>query len=512
MSNQGVFGLVLAILLGLTALTGACGSGSSDDDSGDADDDQAGDDDDAADDDAADDDDDDNDDAFTCNTENSSSTIGLLFCRPGAYEGYTLFAPTMSKTVYLIDMFGQVVNTWLGDHLPGQVVYLLEDGRLLRTGNVINFSFTGGGQGGNITLQQWDGTVDWSYQRSTDDYCLHHDVKMLPNGDILAIQWEKKSTSEAVAAGRNPNTLMQGHLWVDAILEIQPVGATDGEIVWEWHAWDHLIQDFDASKANYGAVAEHPELIDLNCFSGPQADWLHTNSVDYNEQFDQIMISVHEFSEIWVIDHSTTTAEAAGHTGGARGRGGDLLYRWGNPAAYRAGDAADRFFYYQHDGQWIADGLPGAGDMMVFNNGNDRPEGQYSTVDEWAPPVSVSGDYSAPAPAYGPDKEVWTYKAETPSAFFSHNISGAQRLANGNTLVCSGDKGTMFETTDAGELVWEYINPVTQNGVMDQGDPIPPGVGGDGNMTFRAYRYPPDYPGFDGKDLTPGECLVEPCE
>jgi hypothetical protein len=520
MTTRVAFGLWLAFLMAITVFLTGCGDDDDDAAGGDADDDADDDtaDDDAADDDADDDatdddadDDDNDDDDFTCDSDNEDSTVGLLYCQTGAFEGYTLLAPTMVTTVYLIDMFGRVVNEWDGDYLPGQVVYLLESGQLLRTGNTLNLNFTSGGQGGMVILQEWDGAVTWSYRYSTNDHCSHHDVKMLPSGNVLLIAWEKKTQAEAIQAGRNPSHLAQNALWPDSIIEVEPVGDDGGNIVWEWHAWDHLIQDYDAAKDNYGVVDDHPELIDINYVSTGQADFMHTNSVDYNEEFDQILVSVHEYNEVWVIDHSTTTAEAAGHTGGDRGQGGDLLYRWGNPATY-GGTSADRFFYYQHDGQWIESGLPGAGNMMVFNNGAQRPSGQYSTVDEWVPAVDAGGDYAAPSPFYGPDDLTWSYQADTPTDFFSHNISGAQRLANGNTLICSGDRGTLFEVNAEGETLWMYINPVTEHGILEQGDPLPPGVGGAGNMMFRAYRYAPDYAGLAGQDLTPGECLVEPCE
>ena len=97
---------------------------------------------------------------------------------------------------------------------------------------------------------------------------------------------------------------------------------------------------------------------------------MHTNSVAYNPELDQIMLSIHEFSEVWIIDHGTTTAEAASHSGGRRGKGGDLLYRWGNPRAYRTGSNVDQRLFAQHCAHWIPAGLPGAGHMLVFNNGN----------------------------------------------------------------------------------------------------------------------------------------------
>ena len=102
----------------------------------------------------------------------------------------------------------------------------------------------------------------------------------------------------------------------------------------------------DKSKANYGDVAAHPgahrhQLQRRRGISAPIPDWTHFNAVDYNADLDQIVVSLRNFSEIWIIDHSTTTKEAAGREpAGESGKGGDLLYRWGNPRVYRAGTAA----------------------------------------------------------------------------------------------------------------------------------------------------------------------------
>ena len=143
-------------------------------------------------------------------------------------------------------------------------------------------------------------------------------------------------------------------------------------MVWRWRVWDHLIQDYDATKANYGNVAANPRLIDADgTESRIPAFWNHMNSIDYNAALDQIMLSVRGNSEVWIIDHSTTTAEAAAHTGGKSGKGGDLLYRWGNPKAYGAGTQSDQELYQQHDAEWVSTGYPGAGNITVFNNGWD---------------------------------------------------------------------------------------------------------------------------------------------
>src|SRR5262249_12700676 len=157
--------------------------------------------------------------------------------------------------------------------------------------------------------------------------------------------------------------------------------------------------------------------------------------VAYNAELDQVMMSVYEFSEIWVIDHSTTTAEASGHKGGRSGRGGDLLYRWGNPRAYRAGAVKDQRLFGQHDSHWIAKGLPGEGHVLVFNNGMRRTGGAYSSVEEIVLPVAANGRYEyTPGKAFGPERPVWTYAAPKRTDFYAPFISGAARLPNGNTL------------------------------------------------------------------------------
>jgi len=275
------------------------------------------------------------------------------------------------------------------------------------------------------------------------------------------IAWETYTRTEAINAGRNPNNFIGDIFMPDHVIEVKPTGPTSGDIVWEWHVWDHLIQDYDSSKVNYGIVANHPELIDINYGNILViSDWLHTNSIDYNEKFDQILISVHNFNEIWVIDHSTTTVEAAGHTGGNSGKGGDLLYRWGNPEAYRAGTPNDRKFFYQHDASWITSEYPGEGNILVFNNGVHGPQTGYSSVEEIAPPVNNTGGYSLePGSQYGPENLTWSYTGSPPTSFYSAFFSGAQRLKDGNTLICDGMAGRFFEVTTDGTTVWQYTNP-----------------------------------------------------
>jgi hypothetical protein len=293
------------------------------------------------------------------------------------------------------------------------------------------------------------------------------------------------------------------------LIEFRQNGAAGYDIVWEWHLWDHLIQDRDPSKNNFGVVKEHPELNDVASSTGSRvpAFWNHANSIDYNAKFDQLCISIRGNSEFWIIDHSTTTAEAASHSGGRYGKGGDILYRWGNPQAYDRGTAAHRILYQQHDAQWIPDGCPGAG-HIIFNNGIDRPGTKFSSIEEMVLPCDTNGVFpvlEAHVP-WTPATSSWTYTAPNPADFYSPEISGVQRLPNGNTLVCEGLKGHLFEVTSEKQIVWRYISPLVDKDTLSQGDDPASDIdprGHQNNAVFKVHRYAPTYAGLVGKDLTP---------
>jgi len=387
----------------------------------------------------------------TCCTNVSSTTIASSQ-EQGAriINGQILFAPFYTTTTYLIDRNGTVNHTWPSAYKPDAEAYWLGNGTILRP--IIS-------GGGGVQKILWDGTIAWDFRYNVGGCTCHHDIKYLPNGNVLLIVWETKTKNQAIQAGRNPNTIQGNTFTPDKLIEVKPTGPTSGEIVWEWHVWDHLIQDYDASKDNYDVVEDHPELIDINYGEAFVGDWLHTNAVDYNSTFDQILIDIHNFNEVWVIDHSTTTEEAASHTGGHYGHGGDLLYRWGNPEAYGRGTSSDQKLFFQHDATWIPSGLPGGGHILVFDNGNNRPGGTYSTVDEFAPPIDANGDYYLePGAAYGPEDYTWNYIATPPTSFYSTVFGGALRLKDGNTLICGGTTGKFFEVTPENTIVWQWIN------------------------------------------------------
>jgi PKD repeat protein len=454
------------------------------------------------------------------NASVSSRTVGLMKNTSKAFDGYTLFAPKQNKMTYLINNEGRVVNKWTSVYSPGQSVYLLENGHLLHTCMMQGGSIgTGGGEGGRVEEFDWDGNLIWYYNLNSDTQRQHHDVKMLPNGNIVMLVVEKRTYAEAVAAGFDmskfqPDVATYQMVLPDSVIEIKPdyTKGSGGTVVWEWHIWDHLIQDFDPTKANYGVVANHPELMDC---TGGAMFWNHANSIDYNPEFDQIAISVRGQSEVWIIDHSTTTSEAAAHTGGKRGKGGDLLYRWGNPSNYGVSAArATQKYFQQHDTEWVKSDCPGAGNITCFDNGLGRSSANASSVEEFTPPVDADGNYTSVAQgsAYLPVDYTWTYWGDTANPMYSQNISGAQRLPNGNTIICSGGTGDLREVTYSGEIAWKYINPVQATGLIIQGsaptvDPTHPTE--TMNSVFRVYKYPVDYPAFSGKTLPPGDYIVQ---
>ncbi len=366
-------------------------------------------------------------------------------------SGYVLVAPQESTYTYLIDSSGNVVHAWKSAYSAGLAATLTEDGHLYRAGKGQNDHMIHG-SGGVIEEYDWDGNLVWQYYYSDSQDFQHHDFTVLPNGDVLFIAAEVIPASEAIALGRNPLELRDGVLLADKLVEVRPQGLHGAETVWQWRAIDHVIQDEDPAKANYGTVAAHPERIDFN-YQGRAIfpdGWTHINSVDYNPDTDQVLVSVRNYNEIWIINHDATTAEAAGAAG-------DLLYRWGNPQAYGAGSASDQQLFGQHDAKWIRDGLPGAGDILIFDNGVDRPQGAYSRAVEIAVPTPAPGRYALTANGgYGPAAPTWTYVSPVPATLYSDKMGGAQRLPDGDTLLTVGETGQLLEVTPGGQTNWSY--------------------------------------------------------
>jgi hypothetical protein len=491
--------------------------------------------------------------------------------------GYTLFAPLHSGTTWLIDADGRAVHSWQREEGPGNSVYLTDEGHLLRAEKLKEGSrMTAGGEGGRLVELTWDGEVVWEYELCNDDQRLHHDFEPLPNGNLLAIAWTWQSRRAAALAGRDPEAVGAEGFWPDSVLELKPVGADGVEVVWEWHAFDHLVQDLTRERAGYGAVADHPRRINVNIgtaaarqpeteeqrkerqaleerlralgYGGAappdddpdagrrrgRADWMHSNAISYDPELDLIALSLRNFSEVWVIDHSTTTEQARGSEGGRQGVGGDLVWRWGNPEQHHHGRAEERQLFGQHDVRWTRhEGRPA---LSIFNNGEGRPEARYSSVLLLEFPVDEDG--VVPAPVDGlflPERPARVWSAAERESLYSGHISGVQHLPHGGFLVCDGEGGRFLEVAADGEVVWEFVSPVGRTdeesgpggeappprGPRPDGPPPgggPPGRGGRGgrgggprnaNAIFRASRLSPEHPGLEGRTLTPRPLPVE---
>ena len=388
--------------------------------------------------------------------------------------GVTLIDPGARKPFYLINNDKEVIGEFSGEYYS--FMQLLPNGNILGSSNMFSSVFEhGGGHSGCIEEYRPDGSLVYRLALATDDYIHHHDLEKLPNGNILAVIWERVSADVAIAHGRNPEHVPEDTgLWFDGIVEVNPQTA---EIVWEWSLKHHLIQDFDPNMANYGVVEDNPGKLDINAIRFNQeghaeTDWTHVNAMDYNPELDQIIFSANHLHEVYVIDHSTTPYESNGDAG-------DFLYRWGNNKNFKRGDDDSMQLFAQHDVHWIEDGLPGAGNIMIFNNGYPANR-MHTTVVELAPPMNADGSYNlGDNGTYGPAEPAWEYVPKEGEEFFSWFISGAQRLANGNTLVNHGANGRIREVTTEGDIVWEYQ--------YDDGADGP-------HMLFRAYRYAEDHP------------------
>jgi len=372
------------------------------------------------------------------------------------FDGYALYNPQNNGTAYLIDGDGEIAHTWSSNRSCNYTVQIKDNGNIVRGTVYSNNTLTGAAIGGLIEELDADGNVVWEYIHSTADYCQHHDITLIGD-NVLITAWNVKSTSELQQAGASSYS---SEKWPTSLVEIAQDG-TGGEIVWEWHIWDHMIQDYDSGKDNYGVISDHPELIDVNMITpqgppkessgekppGGGGDWFHVNGVDYNATLDQIAFSSRFASEIYIIDHSTTTAEAASHSGGNSGMGGDILYRWGNPANYGM-SGTQMIPAAVHDVRWIKEGRPNAGFLQVFNNEGSNGN---STVDAIETPLN------------GYNYDITSGQAFTPSSYsWRHDCldnadgqSASDRMSNGNTFV-NLSQDYMYEVDSEGNVVWMY--------------------------------------------------------
>ena len=439
---------------------------------------------------------------------NAQNTVGLIsYDFSQTYNGYNLIFPHNQPNVYLLNSCGEIAHTWTDEanFRPGNTGYILDNGNLVKTkrdASVQDDAIWAGGGGETVEIRTWDNELLWTFTINDSLRRLHHDIEPMPNGNILMIVWESKTREEAIAAGRNPDLIPDDEVWPDYIIEVEPIGFDSFNIVWEWHVWDHLVQDFDDTKANFGVVADSPGKVNINWTSNEgQADWLHSNAIDYNRFDDQIILCTPFLSEIWIIDHNTTTEEA-------RGPKGDLMFRWGNNQVFDQGTAEDKQLFNPHDAHWIDDFVsgshPDAGKLAVYNN---QAGENYSAVNILAPFFDMYTGYAKLGDIYAPADFDWTFVHPDTPLTHSTGLSSVQILPNGNTLICAGRTGYAYELNESDEVIWEYRTPLQGGAPVAQGTELAT----NDNLTFRMNRYPEDYSAFDGRDLSPkGYIELEP--
>lgn len=376
-----------------------------------------------------------------------------IFDRTLINDGYLMVNDAGNKRAYLMNYDLDILFEWNLSFGIGNDVTLLPDGNILALLRDDNASINFGGYGGIIHILDKNSNILWEFNHSTENYNLHHDIEMLPNGNIIGIVWEKIPEAEA----KNNGVLINGtDVFPEAIIEIDP---KTNEIVWEWRSWDHIIQDAFPEKDKFGIIAEHPELIDVNYVEEANGDIMHANGLSYDATKDLIFLSVNFFNEVWVIDHSTSTQEARSSSGGKFNKGGDLVYRFGNPEAYQNPQGSKMF-----DRNHFPNLLDGddTGAMLIFNN---NITARHSIVYE----LELPETYDLRANQQNELKILWSF---TSPDLFAPKVSGAVRLPNGNTLITEGDHGG-WEVTENGDVVWKFM--------------------GDG-FYWRIYHYPENSP------------------
>jgi hypothetical protein len=368
------------------------------------------------------------------------------------YNGYTLYCSLAGDgTVNLIDMKGTVVHSWKMPYQPGMYGELLPDGTLLYAGRS-QMGYGGekyhmSGKGGVIIESDWNGkTLNKIFVPNH-----HHDQAKLPNGNYLMILWENLSKAKRTQVrGGVPGTeFPDGSIFEEIIAEVDRSGKT----VWSWKASDHLKLE------DYPVCAENDRL-----------EWLHANSVEYLPAdnpitgTESVMVSLRHPSACIIFEKAT---------GNVQWRyGGCMEGEWGRLGA-------------QHDFQMITKGLPGAGNVLIFDNGMNLPSVEASGL-YWGMAHSrvleIAPKSKKVVWVYEHTERDWKFPIQPMWKFNSPYIAGCQRLPNGNTLICEGGTGRIFEVTEKKEIVWEFINP-------------------DKKAVFRAYRYGLEYPGLAGKGL-----------
>lgn len=404
-----------------------------------------------------------------------------------ASEELILYTQSFEKQTYLLNKCGEIINIWNHENRSGLSGRFLDDGNLIRAEFVPNSCCTQASAGGLLQIVDWRNNTIWDHLVANETETQHHDFTVLPNGNIMYLGWEVLDTSEQQKLGI---TDIESSLWSEFIREVKPINSEEYELVWEWRLKHHLIQDQFPDRSNYTtSIKSNLGKIDVN-YIGPSSynnrhRW-HVNSLEYNSKRDEVIVNSRESGEIWVIDHSTSIEEARSNFGGVHNKGGQLLFRWGNPAAYGRGRDDSFELFGAHGLAWLESDTSYQDYILFFNNGAGRPSGNYSTVEVIKPQLSAEGLYELGADStyFLEDHQIIYGDDQSLNPLQSMFLSNAEKLETG-FLINEGSNGRVFEINREKEIVWELV---VNSGQRD---------------IFKAHSYPLTFPGFRGKSMTP---------
>ena len=335
---------------------------------------------------------------------------------------------------------------------------------------------SGAGDAGNkyTTLVDMEGRVCHRWEAAEGISHAH----LLPNGNLLARTWPSQVPGQAEVAPGGSTALVELDWESNVVWEYRhpmfhhdyarlPNGTT-GVLLWERLSPElsamikggfrtprdpeQMLGDLVREVAPDGSVVhewrswEHLSIDeDVICPLEGRAAWTHGNSLDVTPSGD-LVVGYRQTSTLGLVNRES----------------GEFSWKWG-----------PGLVSHQHDVRYLPNG-----NVLLLDNGAHRRGISYSRVVEVNPATS---------------EIVWQYRGDPPISFFSFNMGGAQRLPNGNTLICEGAAGRLLEVTHGGDIVWEYINPfptMTANGNVS-------------NSVFKASRYGSDDPALAGRDLDP---------
>ncbi|MCD6118096.1 aryl-sulfate sulfotransferase [bacterium] len=365
---------------------------------------------------------------------------GISIYKPDqCWNGYTL-VPYEDGMILIIDMNGKVVHKW---NFGTERATLLPNGNILIIGDPVT------GELYKTTEYDWDGKRVWECEVPGGPYfgdtyptigMIHHDLQRLENGNTIFL-YHDEVPMEYKKLLKDPHKITRKIIG-DCVLEVNK----EGEAVWEWHLHKHL--DLNVSPI----IREE---------KGKVLDWTHTNTVrvlPQNHWYDSghaefkpgnVIICPRHLDVIYIIDRETK----------------EIV--WSYEGEYMGGLA------HPHEPYMIKKGLPGAGNILIFDNGTGPKTRECNGTalrDEMTIILEINPVTKSP---------VWLY--QNTKEFFSKIQGTQQRLANGNTFICESTKGRIFEVKRDGEIVWEYV--------------MPPFPGSDAEHGFgtRPHRYSYDY-------------------